>query len=199
MAIAPTEVGTLGAHFARYIGAMRALWAADPYHAAAGAPAFVARARALLEELLRAAPPDEPWAAGLVADRARARELYRDPDYGFIQMGHFYGPAPTDAPPGRVPHDHGPYWVLYGVYRGAMEITRYRRTDDGRDPLRAMLEQVEVAAVTPGLVQPYLRGEVHCTRQLSPDGSVVLRFLSGDVDRAERYRYDPATGRRTRL
>ena len=69
----------------------------------------------------------------------------------------------------------------------------------GSPEWQGTLEQVEVAAVTPGLVQPYLRGEVHCTRQLSPDGSVVLRFLSGDVDRAERYRYDPATGRRTRL
>ncbi|HLI25816.1 MAG TPA: hypothetical protein VKZ60_02015 [Chloroflexota bacterium] len=199
MATAPIEVGTQGAHFARYIAAMRALWAEDPASAAAGAPAFVARARALLEELLRETPPDEPWAAGLLADRVSARELYRDPDHGFIQMGHFHGPATPGAQMGGVPHDHGPLWVLYGVYRGGIEITRYRRTDDGRDPARATLEQVEVATITPGTVQPYLAGEVHRTRQLSPDGSVVLRFLSGDLERVARYRYDLATGQRTRL
>ena len=30
--------------------------------------------------------------------------------------------------------DHGPYWVLYGVYRGAIEISKYRRVDGGTEP-----------------------------------------------------------------
>ncbi|MBX5490177.1 MAG: hypothetical protein IRZ14_03390 [Chloroflexi bacterium] len=199
MATQMADVTAQGAHFARFIAAMRTLWGEDPESARTGTPEFVARAQALLEELLRGAPPDEPWVAGLLADRVSARELYRDPDYGFIQMGHFHGPATPEARMGGVPHDHGPCWVLYGVYRGGIEITRYRRTDDGRDPARASLEQVEVAAITPGIVRPYLAGEVHRTRQLSAEGSLVMRFLSGDLDRVARYRYDLATGQRTRI
>src|SRR5829696_6533586 len=181
-----------GAHFARFVEDMRALWASDPTGAAAGEPKFVERARALLERLLREAPEDEPWIAGLLADRVSARELYRDPDYGFIQMGHFHGAVST----GGVPHDHGPCWVLYGVYRGGIEITRYHRTDDGADPARATLEQVEVVEITAGTVQPYGPTDQHHTRQLSPGGSVVMRFLSADLDQVQRYRYDLATGTR---
>jgi hypothetical protein len=40
---------------------------------------------------------------------------------------------------------------------------------------------------------------VHRTRQLSAEGSLVMRFLSGDLDRVARYRYDLATGQRIRI
>jgi hypothetical protein len=84
--------------------------------------------------------------------------------------------------------------VLYGVYQGAIEITTYRRTDDGGEPGRATLEVQDVVQVTPGVVRPYLAGDIHSTRALDPNGSVILRFLSADLDRVPRNRYDLARG-----
>lgn len=179
-----------GAHFARFVEAMRAAWAGGQD------AALPVRARSLLEQLLRDARRDEPWVSGLLRDRPSARELYRDPDYGFIQMGHFHGPerVQLDAKQGLTPHDHGPCWVLYGVYSGEIEITKYRRADDGATPGQARLEVAEVVRVTPGTVQPYLAGEIHATRAVSSEGSVVMRFLSADLEQVERYRYDLVTG-----
>ncbi|HWP27990.1 MAG TPA: hypothetical protein VNM50_00465 [Chloroflexota bacterium] len=188
MAIEEASVTALGPHFARFVEEMRAAWAAGRD------PDLPLRARPLLEALLRAAPPDEAWVAGLLRDTPAARELYRDPDYGFVQMGHFHRLGH-----GNQPHDHGPCWVLYGVYRGAIEITKYRRVDDGSVPGQARLEVAEVARVESGMVRAYLPGEIHATRALDPAGSVVMRFLSADLEQVERYRYNLETGQVSRI
>src|SRR5215213_4555993 len=174
-----------GATFDWYVEAMREAWAA-------GDPATLpTRARGLLERLLREAPPDEPWVADLVRDQARGRALYRDPEHGYVQMGHVMHPGPG---PGTTPHDHGPCWVLYGVYRGAIEITTFRRTDDGAVPGQAKLEEIETVHVTPGVVRSYLVGDIHLQRPVDPNGSIVLRFLSYDLEQVDRLGYDLTTG-----
>jgi hypothetical protein len=190
MATEPALALQKGIAFSRYVEAMRAAWAVG---ADDGLPL---RAKQLLETLLKETPTDEAWAAGLLSERPAARELYRDPDHGFIQMGHFHVQHKSQ---GQVPHDHGPCWVLYGVYRGEIEITTYRRTDDGSVPGRASLEVKESVLVTPGTVRPYLVGEIHSTRALAPEGSVVMRFLSADLEQVERYRYDLTAGTVSRV
>lgn len=69
--------------------------------------------------------------AELIRDGKPSRELYRDPDFGFIQMGHVHKQGH-----GNLPHDHGPYGVVYGAYTGVTEITKYKSTDDGSKPNR---------------------------------------------------------------
>lgn len=165
----------------RYIAAVRAIWGDGK------APDLPLRVKALLEELLRTTPPEEPWMARLIAGGRQAEELYRDPKFGFIQMGHNQPAGHRNAP-----HDHGPCWVLYGVYRGRIDITTYRRVDDGTIPGRAALEIKEVQRLEPGVVYPYLSGEIHSTS--APEPSVVFRFLSYDLNRVERCRYDLEAG-----
>lgn len=89
--------------------------------------------------------------------------------------------------------DHGPCWVLYGVYRGEIEITTYRRLDGGNDTGNAGLEKKEHHRLTPGVVYPYLGGEIHSTQAVEAL-SVVFRFLSYDLNRVERHRYNSANG-----
>src|SRR4051794_17814290 len=153
--MATQEVSTLahGRHFTRFVEEMRATWAA-------GQDASLSeRARRLLEALLRETPEDEAWSHQLLTERPTARELYRDPDYGFIQMGHFH-----PAHYGGTPHEHGPHWVLYGVYRGAIDISKYRRVGGGTGTGPTELEVVETVRLTPGVVMPYLPGEIHSPR-----------------------------------
>jgi hypothetical protein len=170
----------LGPHFTRFVDEMRAAWSA-------GQDATLPeRGQHLLETLLRETPDDEAWVAGLLGERPSARELYRDPDFGFLQMGHFHL-----AGHGGAPHDHGPYWVLYGVYRGEIAINKYRRVDGDSGSGETELEVLETAHLTPGSVFAYLPGEIHTPRSLAPEGSIVMRFLSGDVDAIERFRYKP--------
>jgi hypothetical protein len=180
MAIEQVSALDRGAHFSRFVEQMRATWRQ-------GQDATLpARAQPLLEALLRESPRDEAWSALLLREQPVGRELYRDSDFGFIQMGHYH-----NAGHGGSPHDHGPYWVLYGVYSGEIEITRYRRVDGGMEPGPARLEIVATERLPAGTVKPYLRGEIHATRAIAPEGSVVMRFLSADIDAIERFRYKP--------
>jgi len=150
-------------------------------------PQLPFKVKALLEKLLTSTSPQEPWIAKLIRDGLPATELYRDKEHGFIQMGHIHGKGHSNSP-----HDHGPCWVVYGAYHGAVEIATYRRTDDGKVPGQATLEKKEVHRLTPGRALPYLPGEIHST--LATEDSVVFRFLSYDLNQVSRNFYDSATG-----
>lgn len=145
-------------------------------------PAVAIQGKALMEKLFASTGPDDPWMAELIRDGKPSRELYRDPDFGFIQMGH----------------DHGPCWVVYGAYTGVTEITKYKRTDDGTKPGVATLEKERLDRLSPGVVQPYVRGDIHSTNAVQGP-AVVFRFLSYDLEKIERNRYNMEKGTVTRL
>ena len=126
--------------------------------------------------------------AELIKEGNPAKELYRDPDHGFIQMGHIHQEGHKN-----LPHDHGPCWVLYGVYQGEIHITTYRRTDSGNEPGKASLEKKDLHRLTPGVVFPYLSGEIHSTNTIHAP-AVVFRFLSFDLNQIQRSRYNPEKG-----
>jgi uncharacterized protein (DUF2249 family) len=165
----------------KYIAEMRSLWGDGKD------PKLPFKVRDLLENLLTFTRPQESWIARLIRQGLPARELYRDKDDGFILMGHVHEKGHRNPP-----HDHGPCWVLYGVYHGVVEITTYRRTDDGKVPGRAMLQKEELRRLTAGVVIPYLPGETHST--FAVEHSVVFRLLSGDLNKVKRYRYDLEKG-----
>jgi len=166
----------------RYITGVRSIWG-DGHDSQ-----LPFRVKRLMEEFFASTAPDDPWIAELIAEGKPARELYRDSELGFIQMGHVHKQGHANAP-----HDHGPCWVVYGSYSGITEITKYRRTDDGSRPGIALLEKERLDRLTPGVVQPYLPGEIHSTHAVAGP-AVVFRFLSHDLDRVERYRYNLEKG-----
>jgi len=168
--------------FERYIAEIRSIWgdgkdAELPF-----------KVKALMEKMLKSTSPDEPWMADLIREAKPSRELYRDPDSGFIQMGHVHQPTH-----GNMPHDHGPCWVVYGSYSGMTEITLYRRTDDGKDPGRATLEKKNLHRLAPGVAYAYVPGDIHSTRAVEGP-AVVFRFLSYDLEKIERHRYNLEKG-----
>ena len=107
----------------RYIAEVRAAWGDGKD------PQLPFKVAALMQKLFASTSPDDPWMAELIRDGKPSRELYRDPDFGFIQMGHIHKQGH-----GNKPHDHGPCWVVYGSFQGVTEITKYKRTDDGAQP-----------------------------------------------------------------
>ncbi len=166
----------------RYIAQVRAIWGDGKD------PELPFRVKELMEELFASTRTDDPWMAELIREGKPSRELYRDPDFGFIQMGHIHRQGH-----GNTPHDHGPCWVVYGSYQGVTEITKYKRVDDRSQPGIARLEKERVDRLTPGVCVPYLPGDIHSTNALEGPG-VVFRFLSYDLDKIERYRYNLGKG-----
>ena len=79
------------------------------------------------------------------------------------------------------------------MYSGVTEIIKYKRTDDGSQPGVATLEKERLDRLSPGVVQPYLRRDIHSTSAVQGPG-VVFRFLSYDLEKIERYRYNLERG-----
>jgi hypothetical protein len=176
------QEGKMSNSLERYIAAVRSIWGDGKN------PQLPFNVAALMKRLFASTSPDDPWMAELIREGKPSRELWRDPDHGFIQMGHIHNQGH-----GNKPHDHGPCWVVYGSYQGITEITKYRRTDDGSQPGVATLEAERLDRLTPGVVQPYLPGDIHSTHAVEGPG-VVFRFLSYDLDQIDRYRYNLEKG-----
>src|SRR4029453_1038879 len=136
----------------RYIAEVRAAWGDGKD------PQLPFRVKALMEKLFASTSPDDPWMAQLIRDGKRSRELYREPNFVFIQMGHIHKQGH-----GNKPHDHGHCWVVYGSYRGITEITKYQRTDDRSQEGVARLEKERLDRLTPGVCVPYVFGAIHST------------------------------------
>lgn len=171
----------------RYIAEVRSLWSDGKD------PQLPFKVKALMEKLFASTSPDDPWMAELIGEGKPSRELYRDPDLGFIQMGHIHKQGH-----GNQPHDHGPCWVVYGSYQGVTEITKYQRTDAGTEPGAATLKKERLDRLSPGVVQPYLPGDIHSTNAVQGP-AVVFRFLSYDLEKIERNRYNIDKGTITHL
>lgn len=179
MALDPARASTT---FDRYIEELRALWKDSND---ANLPFKV---KAAMERMLASTRPGDPWMAEIIRDGQPSRELYRDPEYGFIQMGHVHPQGH-----GNLPHDHGPCWVVYGAYQGLTEISLYERSDDGKNAEKADLRTKEVHKLGPGVVYPYLTGHIHSTHAAETP-AVVFRFLSADLNKILRRRYNVETG-----
>ena len=121
--------------FDRYIAEVRAVWGDGKD------PQLPFKIAALMEKLFASTSADDPWMAEIIRDGKPSRELYRDAEHGFIQMGHVHKPGHNNTP-----HDHGPCWVVYGAFSGLTEITKYKRTDDGSQPGKATLVKDELAS-----------------------------------------------------
>ena len=63
----------------RYIAEVRSVWGDGKD------PQLPFKVKALMEKLFASTSPDDPWMDELIRDGKPSRELYRDPDFGFIQ------------------------------------------------------------------------------------------------------------------
>lgn len=87
------------------------------------------------------------------------------------------------------PHDHGASWVAYGTYEGAIEQTRmYWDYSEGR--LQPRLTARESFVQRAGQVAYFLPGEIHNTRNVADDRSVVVRVEAQQMATVWRHRYD---------
>jgi hypothetical protein len=137
---------------------------------------LVAGCRARIEALLKA-PPAEGWLAQLQRDLPESKELYRDPEYGFMLLAHAESLGHY-----RPPHGHGRGWVIYAVQQGEMEVGTYIRAENPNGRVR--LVQRETYRVRPGEARVYLPGDIHDTRCTA--GPVLYyRFTDRDLKKDE--------------
>jgi ketosteroid isomerase-like protein/predicted metal-dependent enzyme (double-stranded beta helix superfamily) len=87
-----------------------------------------------------------------------------------------------------VPHDHGPCWVVYGAYRNATRMRRWRRVDGAPGPGHAELELQTNVLLEPGHADAFAPGDIHSIEY--QDGAFFVRVTGGDVESQKTLRFD---------
>jgi predicted metal-dependent enzyme (double-stranded beta helix superfamily) len=172
----------------KFIGELRAIWAAENENGGRMERAKLVLERFVMEPSLKAHSADWPSTEG-----HKNLLLYVDPDHHFVINAVVRMPGRT----GSV-HDHADAWVLYGMLDGTESLERYDRLDDGS---RAGYAEIKLASVTTGsqgkvdLVPPHA---IHA-EQGGPTRSVAIIVRSQKLGQGTvlQGRYDPKTNIRT--
>ncbi len=137
----------------------------------------VAACRGHLEDLLKA-PATEEWLAALHREAPANKELYRDPQHGFVLLAHT-----EHAGLYRPPHDHGRGWVIYAMQQGEIEMGTYARLEEPDGSVR--LVKRGSTRVWPGQVQVYLPGDIHDTLCMTGP-ALLFRFTERDLKKEDK-------------
>ncbi|WP_333795594.1 hypothetical protein [Rheinheimera sp.] len=130
--------------------------------------------RQLLINLTRAAK-DEPWFKDMLSGKPAAKELYRDPEHGFILLAHT-----EEKGTYRQPHNHGAGWVFYAVLSGEMAMRTYQQVTTVTGETHLVSRGTDLMQA--GQCRVFLPGDIHDTRCLS-DAFVQLRLTSTDFQK----------------
>ncbi len=91
----------------------------------------------------------------------------------------------------NLPHDHGAAWVVYGVYDGEIEQTKWRWFYPGEGVDQLQIKETGQFTQKKGSVAFFLPGEIHNTRNTTGGRALVVRLESQKLDRVTRYQYNP--------
>ena len=108
------------------------------------------------------------------------------PEAGFLLMVSVQKPDQDN-----LPHDHGAAWVVYGVYQGAIEQTKWRWFYPGEGVDTPQVKETGRFVQKDGKVAFFLPGEIHNTRNVSGGRALVVRLESQKLTGVTRYQYDP--------
>jgi len=116
--------------------------------------------------------------------------LYRARDSSLSVSVVVWGPGQS-APP----HDHQT-WGLLGLYFGTMHETRYRRVDEGNNPLRCALRQVADVDAQTGDVWHLLPPdeEIHALENRSGAPAIEIHVYGRDLLNLPRHMFDLSLG-----
>jgi hypothetical protein len=109
--------------------------------------------------------------------------LYEDPELGFCILAHNYQGARDSNP-----HDHGPYWAIYGQARGETIMTDWALVEAAGEGKRGKVRYVRDYALQPGMAHVYNEGDLHSPRR---DRSTSLIRIEGrNLDHVRRFGYE---------
>jgi hypothetical protein len=121
-------------------------------------------------------------------------DLHIDDKYGHPGPGFCLMTSLTPkgkATGGARAHDHGASFVVYGVYKGAIEQTKYTWAyNQSRDWTAPKLKKGDQFIQKEGDVAFFLPGEIHKTSAVGDEPPIVLRLEAQFLDRVVRHSYN---------
>ncbi len=145
-------------------------------------PAGRSKVCALLQNFLK----DEQFVSTYIRDETPERQvLYEDPELGFCILAHHYRGAKNSSP-----HDHGPYWAIYGQARGETEMSDYELLEPASADTVGKCRKTRTYKLTPGVAHVYNEGDLHSPARA--DSTRLIRIEGTNMERVKRLKYEPA-------
>lgn len=143
-------------------------------------PAGRSKVCALLQDALR----DKQFVSKYVKDETPEREiLYEDPELGFCILAHHYRGAKTSAP-----HDHGPYWAIYGQASGETEMNDYELLEPATPEKPGKVRKTKTYKLTPGIAHVYNEGDLHSPTRVS--STKLIRIEGVNMEKVKRLKFE---------
>jgi len=135
-------------------------------------------------DLLQTVLKDEKFVATTLTDDVPERKiLYEDPKLGFCILAHNYSGAKESAP-----HDHGPYWAIYGQGRGETSMTDWELIEAASESKPGKVRKKRTYTLTPGMAYLYNEGDLHSP---SRAGSTRLIRIEGkNMEKVKRFKFE---------
>jgi len=135
---------------------------------------------ALLQEYLQ----DAAFVSSYLKDETPERKvLYEDPDLGFCVLAHHYRGAKESAP-----HDHGPYWAIYGQARGETEMSDYQMMEPAGPDKTGKVRKLRTYKLMPGMAHVYNEGDLHSPKRV--DSTMLIRIEGVNMEKVKRYKFE---------
>jgi hypothetical protein len=145
-------------------------------------PAGRSKVCALLQDLLK----DEQFVSTYIKDETPERQiLYEDPELGFCILAHHYRGAKTSSP-----HDHGPYWAIYGQARGETEMSDYELLEPASPEKPGKVRKTRTYKLTPGVAHVYNEGDLHSPKRV--DSTMLIRIEGVNMEKVKRLKFEEA-------
>ena len=145
-------------------------------------PAGRSKVCALLQDLLK----DEKFVSTYIKDETPERQiLYEDPVLGFCILAHHYRGAKTSGP-----HDHGPYWAIYGQARGETEMSDYELLESASADKPGKVRKTRTYKLTPGVAHVYNEGDLHSPKRV--DSTMLIRIEGVNLEKVQRLKFEEA-------
>ena len=143
-------------------------------------PAGRAKVCDLLQEVLKDGEFVEKYLGSETSDR---KILYEDADLGFCILAHHYEGARTSNP-----HDHGPYWAIYGQAMGETIMSDFSLVEPAGEGKRGKVRFVRSYSLKPGMAHVYNEGDLHAPRREAT--TKLIRIEGRNLDKIRRFGYE---------
>jgi hypothetical protein len=148
--------------------------AADP------SPAGRKQVCGVVQEVLK----DDAFVQKYLGDEVGDRKIiYEDPELGFCILAHHYEGARTSNP-----HDHGPYWAIYGQAVGETIMSDFALIEPAAEGKRGKVRYVKSYTLKPGMAHVYNEGDLHAPRREA--STKLIRIEGRNLDKIRRFGYE---------
>ena len=107
--------------------------------------------------------------------------LHRSPEFAIKVF------SMNEKTPVSPPHDHGPFWGVYGVYEGTLGWAEFKVTEEAGGS--ANVHEARSMLLRHGAVRTIEPTKVHAV--WSPEKSIILTVYNGDLNSVPRRIFDP--------